>query len=632
MGRSNRLFGAVVVAVVAMLTFGTVATGAPALPATAALDSPTPLASCTTITEPGEYVLTQDLVADASADACLVIEVDGTVVVDGQGHSVTGGIVVETATEDGTATFDLSDATVDRIRYPTIGVTPEATGRLSNVDVGTIELINANGLTVESSIVRNDLSGWFAFDVVLRDSVFQGSVQFFENAVGFEVVGNEFEGPVVFHEYLREGYVAENRFNSSLEFLNAGGESTDVRVVNNVITLDAADEAGFEEGGVVFTHGNGIVVENNTITIDATLGAPGSGDIFPLGFNGIFLAGEDSVVRGNTITGGDNGIVLGVDRSARGTVVEGNHVSDANRGILVFRTVAGRIADNTITRNDVGIHIGAERSSDVVTNNEITENRIGVRVVSEDAQIDLVRNVIADNTEFGVENTATDGFVFDARSNYWGAATGPSSAPADDANAPFADPVTGALANGDGDAVSEGQTPGVSNVRFDAFLSTPPGDEPDEERFYQVDFVTGSRPITTLGPAESDQFYTDQGRLIRFLHGSTSTPVERTGSVTTLDENASCIQVDSFEISGDTATVRYTVPVGCQFRESVLLVSYEKAGPGWSRVEASEQRLVDSRRGTAFNPGTRELSVRLPTNTSATTATDARESLSTAIR
>ena len=45
--------------------------------------------------------------------------------------------------------------------------------------------------------------------------------------------------------------------------------------------------------------------------------------------------------------------------------------------------------------------------------------------------------------------------VLDARNDDWGDPSGPSSAPANDSDAPFADHVTGALANGSGDAVSE---------------------------------------------------------------------------------------------------------------------------------------------------------------------------------
>lgn len=55
------------------------------------------------------------------------------------------------------------------------------------------------------------------------------------------------------------------------------------------------------------------------------------------------------------------------------------------------------------------------------------------------------------NREYGVRNDLEQ--VVDARFNYWGASNGPSSPP--DPDAPFADPVTGRLADGSGDAVSE---------------------------------------------------------------------------------------------------------------------------------------------------------------------------------
>lgn len=591
-----------------LLVLGTVAAGGPGIvdaradvghpggddAAAQAAAEPTPIASCTTITEPGEYVLTQDLAANGSADTCLRIDVIGTVVIDGQGHSVDGGIDGETEESAGvTLRLELSNATVDSIRYPPGDATGGggASGLLENVTVETIELWNADGFTIESSRVENDITGYYAGDVNLRNSTFDGRLAFHENTVDFEIVNNTFAEEVIFYESLLNSYIADNTIQSSLSFFDAGGPSENVLIENNHITVGADEANDLEAGGIMFVAGERNVIQNNTIVVERTEGSTVTEA------NGIFLAGERNLVRGNDISGADH-------------------------GIYVYRSVDGRIVKNTIHDNDVGLLF--ERSSDRVTDNTITDNRVGVQVVSRDkpTHVAFERNVLANNTEFGVENAATVEFNFDARNNYWGSSDGPSSAPADDPDAPFADPVTGRLAEGASDAVSEGETPGVSNVRFDPFLTASPNGTDDGAVFYQVDFVIGSDVIESFGPADSDQFYSDQGRLIRFLHGSSSTPVERVGSVTTTDENASCIVVESFEVSDDIATVRYTVPDGCRVDGGVHLVSYEKPGPGWSRADASEQRLVDSHGGSAFNPGTFELTVLLPTNTTAPTDTE----------
>ena len=71
-----------------------------------------------------------------------------------------------------------------------------------------------------------------------------------------------------------------------------------------------------------------------------------------------------------------------------------------------------------------------------------------------------------------------------------------------------------------------------------------------------------------------------------------------------------CVAAESFDVADDTATVRFTIAEGCEL--ALSLSSYEKPGPGWSRANASEQRLVDAAIGT-FGPGTHTLTVALPT-------------------
>lgn len=127
---------------------------------------------------------------------------------------------------------------------------------------------------------------------------------------------------------------------------------------------------------------------------------------------------------------------------------------------------------------------------------------------------------------------------------------------------------------------------------------------------YQVDFIVGNEmnQLEAGGP-----FYSDQGRLIRFLHGSTDDPVTRGGAAganALADEHADCI--DSRYISVDpetnTATISFTVEDGCEVR--VSLASYVKPGPGFDREY--NQRQFDQVSET-LGPGTHTLVVQLPT-------------------
>lgn len=131
--------------------------------------------------------------------------------------------------------------------------------------------------------------------------------------------------------------------------------------------------------------------------------------------------------------------------------------------------------------------------------------------------------------------------------------------------------------------------------------------------YYQVDFV-GGEPIDRLGPADSNNFYADQERLVRYLQGSSDDPV-------TFNNNASaylalddclrkCVTSDPLTVSDGEATVRFTVADDCE-GVTLSLVSYQKPGPGFDRETAHQQVLVDSETET-FGPGEHTLTVSLP--------------------
>lgn len=206
-------------------------------------------------------------------------------------------------------------------------------------------------------------------------------------------------------------------------------------------------------------------------------------------------------------TGGD----LGVFPTLVKVRIADNVVADNERaGIWVVQLLQGIIENNEVTENgdDGMLLVGAEHT--IVRGNEISETSgIGVTVMS--GGVTFTKNLITENAETGlyvsgssfyppfvdvhrnhfedngagitadvIERTEPDeeppvppeANILNATNNYWGDEAGPASP--DDPDAPFADPETGTLACGDGDTVSEGATPGVSNVRFDPWLSEPP--------------------------------------------------------------------------------------------------------------------------------------------------------------
>lgn len=99
---------------------------------------------------------------------------------------------------------------------------------------------------------------------------------------------------------------------------------------------------------------------------------------------------------------------------------------------------------------------------------EYTPTAVTIEAGVDASQVELRGNVF-NSTEYGVRNEG-EGYV-DARRNYWGHPSGPSSP---NRRVVLRDPITGALADGKGSAVSaDPGTTNTSNVCFDPTKETP---------------------------------------------------------------------------------------------------------------------------------------------------------------
>lgn len=142
--------------------------------------------------------------------------------------------------------------------------------------------------------------------------------------------------------------------------------------------------------------------------------------------------------------------------------ITGNHITGntgqtgAEAGITADYIHNLTVTNNQITGNDVGIDIRNIRARDT------EDGKVA-------GSVEVHRNDLSDNTQYGILNRDTT--IVDATANYWGP-NGPSSEGSDD---PLEDPETGALADGDGSAVSpHPDRQGVSNVHFDDWLTQEP--------------------------------------------------------------------------------------------------------------------------------------------------------------
>jgi hypothetical protein len=188
---------------------------------------------------------------------------------------------------------------------------------------------------------------------------------------------------------------------------------------------------------------------------------------------------SDATVDTVALSSNQEGIELATQNAGTVTGVEVSEalVNESDVGVLLDGST-GTLSDTRIERADIGstegnavagVEIAAGSASNydnvTVTKSLVRNNGDGVLVDSA-VGTDLTRsdvnvsyNLIRNNG-VGVQNDNPN-TVFDARLNYWGDSSGPSSATSSD----LEDPVLGVAANGNGDSVSEGQS-GVSNVRF----------------------------------------------------------------------------------------------------------------------------------------------------------------------
>jgi hypothetical protein len=216
----------------------------------------------------------------------------------------------------------------------------------------------------------------------------------------------------------------------------------------NTIEVNASDviiEGKSSNGAELQVPGGsepGIKVDSNGVEIkDVGITHSGSG-----GDTGIDINSDDCTLTNSEITVNPT---AAVEINGNGNVIEDSRLNSAGSdgiGILI-EDAAGGSGDNLIALNDID-----------------SEFDDGIKIESGASDVDKVKirfNNIRGDSKAINNNSET---VVDARSNFWGDKTGPSSPSSGDID----DPETGRAADGDGDVIS-------SDVRYDEFLEIPNG-------------------------------------------------------------------------------------------------------------------------------------------------------------
>lgn len=182
-----------------------------------------------------------------------------------------------------------------------------------------------------------------------------------------------------------------------------------------------------------------------------------------------------SVARDNVVVGNLDGDGIVVNNAGNVTARDNyiaDHTSGDSYGIRLKSDVGSfRAVGNVIRNNTHGILLEPYASgSATVRRNRIVdsaESGVVVPKLTNIAPVGIHDNAISGNGAFGVES-GWENKVVNATGNWWGHPSGPGSP-----GTPLTDPVSGALANGTGDTVTENASnAGVSNVRFDPWGAT----------------------------------------------------------------------------------------------------------------------------------------------------------------
>lgn len=309
-------------------------------------DAPgTPIDSCTSITEPGRYVLDTDVTADESVDTCIRIRTSD-VVLDGAGNAIEGvgafgtaGVSVEHAGERPLSNVTVRNVTVrgwdDGIRVVRVDGGRVAGVTVTDTRIGVL-LLNARNVTLA--------------DAVARDNRLRG-VSLVEDSADNRVVNTTATG---------------NQFGVHL--VEPGAR-------NNTLVGNAASDNEF---GFVLVAAHGNVLRANEATDNRIAGVWLAGarentladNVVSNRFYGVFLTDRANVNRVVNTTARGNAVGIRL-RSSDGNHVAHNTVTDSSdtavlllssddnavlgtrgsgnaRGVSVVRSSGNRVQNNSV--------------------------------------------------------------------------------------------------------------------------------------------------------------------------------------------------------------------------------------------------------------------------------------------
>lgn len=326
--------------------------------------------------------------------------------------------------------------------------------------------------------------------------------------------GNELRGNVIVDTDIGINVLRSSDGNRLIRNGISDAERTGIRVEGSERTELAQNFVNVRDGtGIQIGTGTEFTLLRDNDVRGPTVGTA------RIGTGVLLVDADDTTLRNNTFSRLERGVVVfgatpgrprflqntfrndqfGLDVLTGAIDVRGDNRFEGNNVGLRLSRSSARVDDAGFEGNTAGVVIQSPPVGDDVPAVTIDDSRfvdnvfgVDVREVAAAATVEIRDTRFVGNDAFGVFNQdRTDPEdVVDAEGNFWGAGNGPSST--EDPDAPFEDPfVPGSFADGDGDAVSEGATPGVSNVHFTPFLG----------EFASVRFAPGEDVVQSDGRA-----------------------------------------------------------------------------------------------------------------------------------
>ncbi|MEA5386840.1 right-handed parallel beta-helix repeat-containing protein [Haloarculaceae archaeon H-GB11] len=332
-------------AVVLVATLGVVCGGLWLVTDTVDAQGPREIESCTTVTEPGRYALTQDVV-DSEKDTCIRIR-SSDVVLLGHGHRIDGVGAFGTA---GVVASSPGPGPLRNVTVRNVSVTDWDDGiRFIGVEDGAVVLTTTATNRVGLSLLNapdNRLA-----DNVARDNRLRG-ISLFESSANNTLVNNTATDNGLFGIHLVEAGVRNNTLVNNTASNNEFGIVL-IDAHGNTVTENTADENGI--AGIWLSASRENRLACNTVSkqfygvflSDRSSGNTVADTVAESNAVGIRLrSSDDNRVVNNTVRDSHDISILLI--SSDDNVVAGNVGSDNARGVTVLRSANNSVKNNRL--------------------------------------------------------------------------------------------------------------------------------------------------------------------------------------------------------------------------------------------------------------------------------------------